>query len=102
MKSTSRTLGQAQHKSARYVHISPVAAACSALLFSMGAAYAQQANVDAVVVTGIRGSIESSIANKRNSDSIIESVTAEDLGKLPDISIAESSFVWRGRTTCQR
>ena len=90
MKISSRNLVQHKHKSARSVHVSPVAAACSALLFTMGAAYAQQANVDAVVVTGIRGSIESSIANKRNSDSIIESVTAEDLGKLPDISIAES------------
>ncbi|HYC98034.1 TonB-dependent receptor [Brevundimonas sp.] len=46
--------------------------------------------VDEVIVTGIRGSIESSIAAKRNNTSIVEVVTAEDIGKLPDMSIAES------------
>jgi iron complex outermembrane receptor protein len=54
-------------------------------------AFAQQAsNLGTVTVTGIRGSIESSIAIKKNSDSIVEVVTAEDIGKLPDVSIAES------------
>jgi iron complex outermembrane receptor protein len=43
-----------------------------------------------VVVTGIRGSIESSIAIKKDSDNIVEAITAEDIGKLPDVSIAES------------
>lgn len=46
--------------------------------------------VPVVTVTGIRSSIESSIATKRDADSIIEAVTAEDIGKLPDVSIAES------------
>ena len=54
------------------------------------AAFAQQATLNAVTITGLRGSIESSIAIKRNSDSIVEVVTAEDIGKLPDVSIAES------------
>lgn len=43
-----------------------------------------------VIVTGIRSSIESSIAEKRSNSSIVEVVTAEDIGKLPDVSIAES------------
>jgi iron complex outermembrane receptor protein len=43
-----------------------------------------------VVVTGIRRSIETSMAIKRDADSIVEAVTAEDIGKLPDVSIAES------------
>ncbi len=46
--------------------------------------------IGTVVVTGIRRSIESSIATKRNSDSIVEAISAEDIGKLPDASIAES------------
>ncbi len=46
--------------------------------------------LDTVVVTGIRRGIESAIATKRDSDSIVESVSAEDIGKLPDTSIAES------------
>ena len=43
-----------------------------------------------MVVTGIRAAIESSIAVKRDSNSIVESISAEDIGKLPDNSIAES------------
>ena len=47
-------------------------------------------SVQAVTITGIRKGIEDAISVKRNSDSIVESVAAEDIGKLPDVSIAES------------
>ncbi len=47
-------------------------------------------DLDRVVVTGIRYSIETSVAKKRESNSIVETVTAEDIGKLPDQSVAES------------
>jgi iron complex outermembrane recepter protein len=74
--------------------IRPIAAACSALLLPSVSAYADETQqiekIETIVVTGIRGSIESSIATKRDSDSIVEAITAEDIGKLPDISIAES------------
>ncbi|WP_375427291.1 TonB-dependent receptor [uncultured Sphingomonas sp.] len=43
-----------------------------------------------IVVTGFRAAIANSIAQKRNSDQILESISAEDIGKLPDNSIAES------------
>jgi iron complex outermembrane receptor protein len=43
-----------------------------------------------VVVTGLRAGLESSINTKRNETSIVEAVSAEDIGKLPDTSIAES------------
>ena len=65
------------------MRITPIAAACSALLLASGGAFAQQAGAPAsgepvttVVVSGIRGSIESSIAVKRNADSIVEAITA--------------------------
>jgi iron complex outermembrane receptor protein len=77
--------------------ITPIAAACAALLWSGAAAAQDGAQAGAqvgepsqVVVTGIRGSIESSIAIKKDSDNIVEAITAEDIGKLPDTSIAES------------
>ena len=47
-------------------------------------------NLDAIVVTGIQGSIQNAIKAKQNSDNIIEAISAEDIGKLPDSSIAES------------
>ena len=44
----------------------------------------------AIVVTGIRRSIQDSIAIKRRETSMVEAVSAEEIGKLPDVSIAES------------
>jgi iron complex outermembrane receptor protein len=49
-----------------------------------------QQDGDAIVVTGIRGGIQSSVNIKRREQGIVEAVSAEDIGKLPDISIAES------------
>jgi len=46
--------------------------------------------LEEVIVTGIRGSIMSSIAKKRNSSSIVEAISSEDFGKLPDASIGEA------------
>ncbi|MBJ7318813.1 MAG: TonB-dependent receptor [Brevundimonas sp.] len=50
----------------------------------------QPAEVGEIVVTGIRRSIEASISAKANNTSIVEVISAEDIGKLPDVSIAES------------
>jgi len=47
-------------------------------------------NLDTIVVTGIQGSIQNAIKAKENSDNIVEAISAEDIGKLPDSSIAES------------
>ncbi len=46
--------------------------------------------LDTIEVTGIRRSIEASTEAKRQSTSIVETVSAEDIGKLPDTSIADS------------
>lgn len=51
---------------------------------------AQAKTLETVKVTGIRAAIETSIDTKKESTSIVESISAEDIGKLPDISIAES------------
>ncbi len=47
-------------------------------------------NDDSIVVTGIRASLESSARIKRESVLIVDSISAEDVGKLPDVSIADS------------
>ena len=54
------------------------------------AAAASGADAQQVVVTGIRRGIEAAISVKKNSDNIVEAISAEDIGKLPDSSIAES------------
>lgn len=43
-----------------------------------------------IVVTGIRSSIETSQAIKRNSDQIVDVIVAEDIGKLPDVTASAS------------
>ena len=45
---------------------------------------------DAIVVTGIRASLASAAKVKRDSVLIVDSISAEDVGKLPDVSIADS------------
>jgi iron complex outermembrane receptor protein len=59
------------------------------------AAMAQDAGTDGevieeIVTTGYRQSLMNSIATKRDSSSIVEAISAEDIGKLPDASIGES------------
>ena len=45
---------------------------------------------DEIIVTGIRASIAESLQLKRENTSIVEAISAEDIGKLPDVSIADS------------
>ncbi|KAF1717009.1 TonB-dependent receptor [Pseudoxanthomonas yeongjuensis] len=46
--------------------------------------------LDTVVVTGIRGSLTSSMNLKRDAQGIIDGIVAEDIGKFPDTNLAES------------
>ena len=72
------------------------AAGCAIFLMGGGVAMAQDPSatgtdeIQEVLVTGIRKSIQDSINAKKLDSSIVEVVSAEDIGKLPDSSIAES------------
>lgn len=59
-----------------------------AALIASGA-QAQDA-VEEIVVTGVRAAQEKAIDIKRNSSTIVDSISAEDIGKLPDATIADS------------
>ncbi|MFT4636316.1 MAG: iron complex outermembrane receptor protein [Chitinophagales bacterium] len=48
------------------------------------------ASLEEVVVTGIRSSIKRAQDIKRDSSGIVDSISAEDLGKFPDLNVAES------------
>ncbi|MEO1082740.1 MAG: TonB-dependent receptor plug domain-containing protein, partial [Acidobacteriota bacterium] len=45
---------------------------------------------DAIVVTGTRYTIQSSIQEKRNSDLVVEALTTDEIGELPALSIGEA------------
>ncbi|MEL1263245.1 TonB-dependent receptor [Pseudoxanthomonas putridarboris] len=50
----------------------------------------QATDLDTVIVTGIRGSMEKSLDTKREANSRVEVVTAEDVGKLPAHNVADT------------
>ena len=91
-----KTSRQGMKKSARRLQQGAFAGCAIFLASGAGVALAQDQaagdaeNIEEVLVTGIRKSIQDSIGAKKNSDSIVEVVSAEDIGKLPDSSIAES------------
>ena len=62
-----------------------------AALFAAGHSYAQikdePQQVDEVVVTGLRESLQKSLNIKREAVGIVDAISAEDIGKFPDSSI---------------
>jgi len=80
----------------------PIATAAGIALLTLANAQAQTAaekpadkkadanQLETVVVTGYRSSIEKSLDRKRSSDSIVEVVSAEDIGKFPDKNVADA------------
>jgi TonB-dependent receptor len=81
------------------LRISPLAAACAMAAAGANSALAQQAVAPAasasqpaqtIVVQGIRRSLESSLQLKRDSQGVVDGITAEDMGKFPDTNLAES------------
>ena len=89
MKSNAALRARRAVRPAAPVAVTAVAAAASMLV--SGAVWAQaQSDGQTVTVTGIRAAIESAIAKKKEAESIVEAITAEDLGKLPEPSVADA------------
>jgi len=51
-----------------------------------------------IVVTGYRASLAQSIETKRNANSIVDSISAEDVGKFPNTNVAEALTLVPGVT----
>ncbi|MFT4247338.1 MAG: TonB-dependent receptor [Pseudomonas sp.] len=69
----------------------------AALSLAAGSSIAQQASsdpavteLDKVVVRGVRAAQTEAIENKRAAPQIVDSISAEDIGKLPDVTITDS------------
>ncbi|SEH16417.1 iron complex outermembrane recepter protein [Sphingopyxis sp. YR583] len=71
-----------------------LAGGASLAALAMSPAYAQDtaapADEDAIVVTGIRASLERAADIKREAGQVMDVITAEDVGKLPDANVAEA------------
>ena len=46
--------------------------------------------IDEVIVSGFRASLQNSVAAKRDNIAFSDSIFAEDIGKFPDLNLAES------------
>ncbi len=77
------------HSASRVAVSTAMVAAFAAPAFAQDAVPAED-ETDAIIVTGFRASLENAVNEKKNNDQIVESVSAEDIGKLPDASIGES------------
>jgi TonB-dependent receptor len=47
-------------------------------------------NIEKISVVGVRSSLEAALYNKRYADSIQDGLSADDVGKFPDLNLAES------------
>ncbi len=61
-----------------------------ALVFAQTPVATEATSLEEVVVTGIRHSVEQSLELKRAATNVVEVITAEDIGKMPDKNVADS------------
>ncbi len=84
------------HTSSKFVSV-VLLSTVSAFAINCGSAMAQDTNTtsttsasETVVVRGIANSLKSSQGIKKSADVIVDSITAEDIGALPDRSVTEA------------
>eukprot|EP01093_Parvamoeba_rugata_P000331 TRINITY_DN10321_c0_g2_i1.p1 TRINITY_DN10321_c0_g2~~TRINITY_DN10321_c0_g2_i1.p1 ORF type:complete len:221 (-),score=27.49 TRINITY_DN10321_c0_g2_i1:3-665(-) len=67
-----------------------VAYAFTGMLFSTQSYAESSEDVEVISVTGIKGSLIRAIDTKREARGVVDSISAEDIGKFPDQNVAES------------
>ena len=73
--------------------LSGVGIGAMAMAMLAGPALAQSAAppaVDEIVVTGVRASVSSAQQLRKNASQLVDSIVAEDIGKLPDNNVVEA------------
>src|SRR5690554_2566915 len=67
-----------------------VTAVASYALMGMSSVALAQDNIEEIVVTGIKGSLQRAMDIKRDAQGVVDAISAEDIGKFPDTNLAES------------
>ncbi|BFM12292.1 TonB-dependent receptor [Simiduia litorea] len=65
-------------------------AAAFSPVFAQTSDQAEAEQLEEIVVTGIRGSLQRAMDIKRDSQGVVDAISAEDIGKMPDTNLAES------------
>jgi iron complex outermembrane recepter protein len=81
--------------SARLIRSASALSLAAALIAGASPAFAQDAataegDEEDIIVTGYASALENAVEVKRDAEQIVESVSAEDIGRLPDASIGEA------------
>lgn len=66
-----------------------IASAIASIAGFSGVAFAQD-DAEEIVVTGIKASLQASMEIKRQAVGVVDAISAEDIGKMPDTNLAES------------
>ena len=89
-----RGAGQTDGRGLFWSSVSAIALGCAFAqpAYAQDAEQAASETVDEepIIVTGIRGNIRSAQQIKQNADTFVDSITAEDIGSLPDRSVTET------------
>ncbi|WP_271077251.1 TonB-dependent receptor [Aurantiacibacter sp. MUD61] len=98
MKIRNKCAGDRQGSRSTWLRAGSSAVAIGCFMLS-SAVYAQDADdsdpdeattENTIIVSGIRASLESSQNIKRDADTVVDAITAEDIGALPDRSVTEA------------
>src|SRR5690606_26755087 len=89
-------------KTRSYFLRSPLAKAivCASLALPMGSVYAQEANndVEEILVSGARATVQQSLDLKRQTTAIVDGLVASDIGEIPAFSVSEAIETITGAT----
>jgi TonB-dependent receptor len=66
-----------------------IASAIASIAGFSGMAFAQ-AEGDEIVITGIKASLQRAVDIKRDASGVVDAISSEDIGKMPDANLAES------------
>src|SRR5690606_31506525 len=78
-----------KHKNYRR-HLLAMAIASVTTALASSPVVAQEGPIEEVIVTGIRASLERAMDIKREASGVVDAISAEDSGKLPDTNLAGS------------
>ena len=74
----------------RMVNRKVILCGSAATLAMLATGVQAQDDVEEVIVQGVRAAQESAINTKRNEASVVDGIAAEDIGKLPDVTVSDS------------
>lgn len=67
-----------------------VAMALSGQVYSAEEKQTDESGVEVISITGLRSSLDRALATKKNANSLVDGIAAEDIGKFPDQNVAEA------------